>query len=794
VPFPNRFLFGVAAIALAAVPAEAGTRRAIAIAPGTLGHAINELSRQTGASIRLADASLWRTPARGAQGQLTVREALERIVAGSGARVIALGGDGWEIAPPPPRLRPRVEQVSDPLPAAVASPSPTIIVTASKRGTRLGDYPGSVTILSGEALGFGAGGPADSDAIVNRAADVTSTHLGPGRNKLFVRGIADSGLVGQSQATVGEYFGDIRLSYNAPDPDLRLYDVSSVEILEGPQGTLYGAGSPGGIIRIVPNAPVLDRFEGYASGGVTSVAHGDMGGDAALTLNLPIVTDRLGVRLVGYGAHDGGYIDEVGGGKNINAVDTAGGRALLKLDAGDGWMVEAGFAAQDINAADSQYADLDAPPLTRRSRLAQPYSDAYRMAALTIVKDWDGLRFTSSNGWVRQGINERFDASETAGQPRLFRQWTRTRMLSTENRLARPMADGWGWVAGASYVVNDARIRRAFGAPGEPVPSPGVVNHVEEGTLYGELSIEPIRGLTLTGGGRLTHSRLSGHALDPAGPMYAVDFRAQQARSETKLLPSASASIEPAPGLILFTRYQQGFRPGGLAVGDELVRRFRSDRVATTELGFRYGKGGESALSLAASLAYTRWNDIQADYLDSLGLPVTTNIGDGRIWSFDARVGWAPLWGLKLDASFIYNDGRLTRPDETQLRFFPLTALIAALRQPLPNVAEYGGRLGARYTSRIGDRATLTAEGWARYIGKSRLGVGPMLGGMQGGTVDTGLSLRLARGRYGLTLSAANLLDKVGNRFALGTPLDIDGDKITPLQPRTIRLGFDVGF
>src|SRR3546814_5101990 len=93
------------------------------------------------------------------------------------------------------------------------------------------------------------------DSILSRTASVSSTHLGPGRNKLFIRGIADSSFTGPTQSTVGQYFGDIRLSYNAPDPDLRLYDIDNVEILEGPQGTLYGAGSLGGIIPVRSESP-----------------------------------------------------------------------------------------------------------------------------------------------------------------------------------------------------------------------------------------------------------------------------------------------------------------------------------------------------------------------------------------------------------------------------------------------------------------------------------------------------------------------------------------------------------
>src|SRR3546814_20550030 len=82
--------------------------------------------------------------------------------------------------------------------------------------------------LDGGDLAFG--GERGMDSILSRTASVSSTHLGPGRNKLFIRGIADSSFTGPTQSTVGQYFGDIRLSYNAPDPDLRLYDIDNVEI------------------------------------------------------------------------------------------------------------------------------------------------------------------------------------------------------------------------------------------------------------------------------------------------------------------------------------------------------------------------------------------------------------------------------------------------------------------------------------------------------------------------------------------------------------------------------------
>jgi outer membrane receptor protein involved in Fe transport len=807
-------LFAASAVLLAPTLAHADVRRPLHLSAGPLGDAIVALSRDTGASIRLADAGLWQRPVHSVDGRMTVRKALDRMLAGSGARPVAIGGESWQIVrdDTPPRHRHSAPE------AGAVPPDDAIIVNASKRGTRLSDFPGTVSILSGTDLGPG---PADSDTITNRASSVSSTHLGAGRDKLFIRGVADSGLVGQSQATVGQYLGDIRLSYNAPDPDLRLYDVAAIEVLEGPQGTLYGAGSPGGIIRIVRNDPVLGHFEGAATMGLSTVAHGAAGADGSAMLNLPLADDHVALRLVGYASTDGGYIDNLATGRdNVNRTHTEGGRAVLRVAPGDGWTIDFGVTTQDIHGDDSQYADRDTPPLTRRSLIPQPYDDDYRMGEITIAKDWGGLRFTSSTAIIRQSVAERFDATFQPGYPRLYRQWNRTSMVTTENRLTRPVTNGFGWMVGTSFLHNSAQLTRALGPLDGVSPTTGVLNRINETTVFGEASVEPFHGLTLTAGGRITYSRLSGRALDllPEAAALPTDPRIQGERSETKFLPSLSASVKPGDGVILFTRYQQGFRPGGLTVGNEVVRRFQSDRVATAELGVRYDRPGDGAISIAASIAHTDWRDIQADFLDADGLPVTTNIGDGRIWSFDATVAVRLLQGLRIEGSIVVNNSKLTRPDVTQLRTIrllgngpslfpggPVTGVqapsgttepsVSDVAQQLPNVANLGGRLGIDYHRALASGWDISVGGWGRYVGKSRLGIGPILGGKEGNYVDTGATLRIGKGRYGATLSVTNLLDTVGNRFALGTPLDVvRSGEITPLQPRTFRLGLDAHF
>jgi len=785
---------------------------------GTLKGAIVALGEQAGASFSVADRALWQRRVPAVHGRMTVAEALARLLGPGDAEFVAIDERTWRITRArPPALRrasyapPRRDLAED------AAPPVDIIVTASKRDTSIRDYQGTVTVIDGEELAFG--GPGGSEALASRSASITSTHLGSGRNKLFVRGIADSSFTGPSQATVGQYLGDLRLTYNAPDPSLRLYDIAAVEVLEGPQGTLHGAGSLGGIVRVVRNAPALDRFDAAMSLGAATTAHGSESVDGGAMVNLPLVADHVGLRLVGYGASDGGYIDDLERGiDDVNRVRTTGGRAQLRIEPGAGWMIDIGGVAQKIRGEDSQYADRDGPPLTRRSTLAQAFSDDYRLAELTVTKDWGDLRFVSANGYVRQKVFERFDATQPGG-PALriaeylltasgiagpvvsgpavdegdrdpgpatrFDQRNSTRMFVSENRLSRRMRDGFGFVVGASFIRNQARLTREVGQMSIAAPLTGVSNRIEELTLFGEASVEPVKGLTVTTGGRLSRSKLSGSGLDVTRALVASDRRMQGGRAETTFLPSISASAAPVDDVILFLRYQQGFRPGGLAISDDFIRRFENDRVETIEMGARYGVAGLDRLSFAGTVAHTRWSDIQADFLDGNGLPTTANVGDGRIWSFDTRVAWRPFDALGIEAAFVYNDTKLIEPDA-------MFAVATSRHARLPNVAQYGGRIGFDLRTAITDAVDLRAAGWGRYVGKSRLGIGPVLGALQGGYVDTGLTARLGWDRFGVTLGVTNLFDRIGNRFALGAPFDAyRGEEITPLRPRTIRIGID---
>jgi outer membrane receptor protein involved in Fe transport len=789
------------ALLLSATPTLAARPVAIDLPAGSLGAAVVALGHQAHVDVVVDDAALWTRPVAALRGRYAPADALKRLLARTGARAIPVGPASWRIRPAPmPSPRPhRAEPTAAPPPPPAAADAAAIVVTASKRDLRLRDFPGTVTILDGLDLTFG--GPGGTDAILSRLASVSSTYLGAGRNKLFIRGIADSSFTGPTQATVGQYLGDLRLTYNAPDPDLRLYDISSVEVLEGPQGTLYGAGSLGGIIRTVPNVPALDTTSGSLAMGVSATEHGAPGGDISAMANLPVITDTVGLRLVGYGESDGGYIDNPLRQKdNINRTNIAGGRATLRVSPGGGWTIDIGGIYQRNHGDDSQYADAGGPPLTRSSPVAEGFNADYKLGEMVISKDWDGLHFRSSTGIVGQHLSERFDASPIGAPAEVFTQRNATRLITTEARLWRPMQNGFGWVIGASYIDNRTILDRALGPPGATLPVTGVDNSIHEATLYGEASLRLLPWLTATAGGRASFARLSGGGNDvvPAASIIEALARAQVIadRKATSLLPSFALTASPLDRLTLYMRYQQGFRPGGLAIQSGFVQRFHSDRVETVEGGLRYGRPGPHGWDISASLSGTRWDNIQADFIDASGLPSTANIGNGRILSLAASASWRPLASLRLDAALAFNDSKVTEPSETYQALLIVAAASGssdAMRR-IPNIARVTGRAGFDWQRPLGDGLALRVYGWARYVGRSRLGVGPFLGEEQGDYTDSALTARIGTPGLGASLTLTNLADSIGNRFALGTPFAIGREQITPLRPRTIRIGLDAKF
>jgi outer membrane receptor protein involved in Fe transport len=831
----------VAVAALAAASPLAARSVELAIPAGTVSDVAIALARATGASIVIADPALGRRTVSGIKGRMDAASAVQRLARAGGMQAVRVGPSAWRLIaapraapvlarPRPPRPAPRA---AAPTPETEAE-SPPIVVTASKRDLTLAEIAGQVTLLDGAVLE--RGGVGGTEKIMQRAATVSSTYLGSGRNKLFIRGIADSSFTGPTQATVGQYFGDLRLSYNAPDPDLRLSDLERVEILEGPQGTLYGAGSLGGIIRLVPRAPEPGETSLSISGGASAITRGEPGGDAHATMNLPLAGETATLRLNLDAATLGGYIDKPAiGRRDVNRTAIYSGRAALRVDLAPDWQADVILLGQDTRADDSQYADRAGRRLVSSAAVTEGSAAQYGQAQLVVSGRIGDVRIKSSTGIGAQDLTERYDATAPGGPARLFRQRNQMRMIANETRVWQPVgARGFGWVLGTSIIDNRNTVTRRLGDVGEAgaaagiapslavtsdaralvaaIPTAtGVRNTVFEITGYGEASYRIAPRLTLAAGLRVTNVELGGAGEDvlPAFALAAQARAITAKRRETAVLPSASALLDIGEAGRGWLRYQEGFRPGGLAIAGDFVRQFRSDHVRTVELGGGWGEPGRGDFDLSASLSYTRWRDIQADFIDVGGLPSTANIGNGEIWaaSVSGSVRIAP--GLRAEAGATLNDSKVDEPmffapTPVSLAGFDLVApagadaaarfLAAPRLTRIPNIARFSGRAGLQWHRDFANGTALTADAWVSYVGTSRLGIGPELGDWQGDYLDSGAILRWGRVNAGLTLSVTNIAGEEGNRFALGTPFATGRAQITPLQPRTIRIGFDARF
>lgn len=736
-----------------------------------LSQAVLALGEQAGISIGLDDPGLGAVRVRAFHGRAPIAQILSRILRGTSAtaRITAEGAVRIERAAPQPR------------PARIpAAPSTgMIVVTGSKRGTSLASYPGSVIVMPGADMPLAMRGHG-SEALVTQLPTLSSTHLGSGRNKLFIRGIADSSFNGPSQGTVGQYLGEARLTYNAPDPDLALYDVAETEILEGPQGTLYGAGTLGGIVRLDPVRPDLDHFGYGLSLGGSATRSGGGSLDAAGLINLPVKNGVIGVRGLAYMSNDGGYIDDPGRGlDDINRSRTRGGRVEVRVRPASNWTVDLTGVIQDINARDGDYADRALPRLQRQSVLAQPFDNDYSLANLVVRHEIGALELLSSTTLVRHDVSFTYDATETGGAPRLFRETDHITLATNETRLSRHYAGGSSWVIGLEALQNADRIRRELGAPADPGIISGSRNKVFEAALYGEATIAITPGLSATAGGRVAYNRVVGEVLDHVEDMPEPDRRG------VVFLPSVGGLWRVAPGLAFYARYQEGFRPGGLSVSDTRVERFRGDGLSTVELGMRFGQPGSPLrATVAASLA--RWKNIQADLVDGQGLPFTTNVGDGRVLGLETSIRWRPWKSLTLDGGLFLNDSTLYRP---------AAGFAGEEDASLPNVDDLGFHASADFKLPLGPHDSADFYGALRYVGGSKLGVGTALDFPQGHYVATSAGIRWDHGAISLSLDVSNLLDDGRNQFALGNPFQFAGGaQITPLRPRTFRLGLSTGF
>ncbi|MEI8649206.1 TonB-dependent receptor plug domain-containing protein [Paraglaciecola sp. Hal342] len=185
-----------------------------------------------------------------------------------------------------------------------------VIVTSRKRSESMNDVPISINVV-GEDLIENLGA-VDFTDLLGVVPSLTAYENGPGRTRLSIRGVANGGGNDndtQNQETVGIYLDEIPISMGGMNPELALFDLKRVEVLRGPQGTLFGAGSMTGTVRLVSNDPDLSKFEGKYELSASKIEHGSNNKSVKALVNVPIIDNELAVRVSGYYLDNGGYID-----------------------------------------------------------------------------------------------------------------------------------------------------------------------------------------------------------------------------------------------------------------------------------------------------------------------------------------------------------------------------------------------------------------------------------------------------------------------------------------------------
>lgn len=783
---------GVAALvaAVALQPAPVLARDVVVAVPAsTLDVALMALARANAADIISTEPGLRMVRTRPVQGRMSLRHALDALLAGTGYRALAVAGGGYRIvrgdAAAPPRTKPPRRTA----PPVLAQADSDIIVTGSKQRVSLLRYPGSVTMVSG-GHALSATGAGDLSDLTRSVPVLESTQLGPGRNKIFIRGIADSSFNGATQSTASIYLDDVQLNYSGSDPGLRLYDIAAVDVMEGPQGTLYGAGAIGGVIRLTANAPDLTAVHSSLAGGVTATQAGAPGFDLAGMVNVPLRNDRVGLRVVGYSVRDGGYLDDPGRHlSDVNRDDTVGGRIVLRIDPGNRWRIEASGAGQAIDTRDGQYAEAAVGRLARTARIAQPFASRFYFGRLLVSKDWDsGLRLVSATGIAVIDTHEMFDASATAppgppSPPLRYETYNNKRLLTQELRLSRTLVNGRSWVAGLTLSTNNDVLSRSLGNVGDEASIIGVTNVTQTASLFGEATQPLTHRLALTLGARATIARIDG---EPSSTPRGANFI--KGRSTKRLDPTVALSWNFATRVAAFARYQTGYRTGGLAVarGVGRVADYQSDSISVAEVGLRRLRAGATGITLSGSASVAHWVGIQADLINRRGASYTANLGDARIVTVEGSAEWVPLAGLGATASFLYTQNEVTGPTAD---------LSKRNNRRLAETPPLAAHAAVAYAWQAGRAMTLRTGATANYVGRSVLGVGDVLDISQGRDLLIGLTGGAKWRNVDVSVELDNLTNTTTNRFAFGNPFEFSTrDETTPPRPRNVRLGVAVAW
>ena len=674
---------------------------------------------------------------------------------------------------------------------ATVESSGDIVVTAQKTGEqRLVDTPLSVTAITGTTIDRSA---KDNIAAVLQSTPGLSSTTGAVNGVVLFQIRGSSSIVGD--ATVGLYYDDLPFtSLNFTyGPEVDPFDLSRIEVLRGPQGTLYGASSSGGTVRILTNNANTTKIEAK---GAVQLGFQDGGGTeyrATGTLNLPIVKDLLGVRVSGGYSAKPGYLRDRAGNQDFN--DSNGyfvrGKATFTPASnievrGMAWLQR---SRGKPNGSDANYL---APAPYPSFYPGPPASTAGLITGLDALSnndfdlfngalDWDlgPVKLYSSTSQMTWTINARDPIFQSTSV-------TRIRNFSQETRLASNYASVFQWSVGGIYT--DINQRDFASLPAFGFPNLVELVGSEQYALFGEGHLKPAgEALELIGGIRYFHDR---RYIEDQGNI----VLARKYQSFNKTTWRANASYHFDHGLV-YASASSGFRSGGFNFGLTLAFappgtvpvNYKPESVTAYEVGGKIQPFGKD-LTVQLAAYYNDFNDIITSGTLPIGFASKDNAGKAKALGIEWQIDWQATPELMLSTSGNLNDSNYRKSTASlgilagdRISFVPAAQVSGAVgyRKPVATDTSLFFNANATYTSRRPDYTFVAGAGRLKVLGDPY--------------VSVDLRAGVEASRWSLFAYASNLLNqrraitKFASTSVSFTPFGLEDNPYT--RPRVIGVG-----
>jgi iron complex outermembrane receptor protein len=653
-------------------------------------------------------------------------------------------------------------------PAAAASTDPariarlrTVTVTAQKREQAAIDVPASVTALDAKRLTeAGATQLEDYSAQIPGMSITTNG----GSMQVTLRGISTG--LSQAAPTTAVYIDEAPIgSVNSFAvgsglvPDIDPADLQQIEVLKGPQGTIFGGGAMGGVLRYVTRAPSFNKYSGSVTLGASEVAHGGNGSLGRFSLNLSS-SDDFAVRVSGFQRNDPGYIDNPIGSayglptEDVNEVTTSGGRIAMAWRISDTWRLDAFALTQRRDGDGGTWVDVD------RNTLEPVYGDNTHP---TVVSEQGNVKldvfnatfhgqfgtfgFVSSTTWQQNQAEAFGDSTGSFGLLLGLltgdftwgvqsHQKVNTKRISQEFRLENNAFDDKLYYSlGLFYTEEDNQNRipsfptislitgepKVIYIPGTNIPFPDQLVKAQIDTTYEELSFFANATYTfndkfdLQGGIRFGRDEQHYDQLY-SGLLFFPPVALIQDSENDKFQYLITGRYHPTDNDSFYARLATGYRPGGPSAATPNIpfpSVVDSDSLTSIEAGWKTVRWDDK-LSFEAAIFHTDWEDIQIQTSLS-GTQFFVNGGKATSQGWEATLGLYPVAGLNIRGSIGYTDAALTE-DTSNVMVAPGVPLGADGDQ-LPFVPEWTSSLLADYTWVLSGDWTASIGGSINYVG-----------------------------------------------------------------------------